>query len=192
MVTLVRTQIIGSLVTGGGMSTLAFEDPVSSEAAQVIVDAVATFWETLCTGLDEDVTFVPLGNPQRYAAATGELQQVFATDPGTPSAGIVSANAAPRASQGLIRWATDDIVDGRAIKGRTFVPGIPSAALTDLGGLSSTTQAAFTTAANDLITDTGNTLSVWHRPKNGVGGSSHLVTAASVWSELAVLRSRRD
>lgn len=192
MVTIIRTIIGGAAVTGGGVSTLAVMDPSDEGAVQGLVDDVAAFWTSLAVGLDSNVTFQVEGNPARYAAADGSLQQVFAADGSALITGGVSGQACPRASQALIRWQTEGIANNRVIKGRTFVPGVPAAALTDAGGLSADVVTQFTGVANTLIDNLVDQLVVWSRPRPGVPGSEHRVTSASVWDQLAVLTSRRD
>lgn len=192
MVTLLRTIIGGAAVTGGGISTLAFFDPGGDEEAQDMVGYVTDFWTSLAAGLDSNVTFEVEGNPRRYAAGTGALQEVFDASGSSVITGGVSGQACPRASQALIRWNTSDISGGRQVKGKTFIPGVPAAALTDAGGLSADVVTQFTTAASTLIDASGSLLVVWHRPVDGAGGSEHRVTNASVWDQLAMLTSRRD
>ena len=192
MVTLIRSVFTGAVVTGGGVSTLAFLDPVDDNEANLLLGYVRTFWDSIKDNLDEDVTVTVQPNPARYAAATGELQQIFGTSAHAPVTGIATGNAAPRASQALLRWRTSDIVNGRFVKGRTFIPGIASALITDAGALSATAITDITLAADALVQTSGSVVAVWHRPVNGAGGSEHIVTSVSVWDQFAVLRSRRD
>lgn len=192
MVTLFTTAISGPNVTGGGVCTLAFTDPVDDSAAENISDGVKQFWTDCASTLDNGVTFTVESNPRRYAAATGELQQIFSVAEQAPVSGSLSSSGVPRAAQALIRWSTADIVNGRAVKGRTFIPGLVSSTITDTGQLSQGAMDDLDAAAEAMITGSGGTLSVWHRPVDGAGGSEHLVTSASVWSQFAVLTSRRD
>lgn len=192
MVTLVKAAFSGPVVTGGGVGTLAFEDPVDDDAAVFLAATVTTFWASIAEDLDEDVEVQVLANIAQYTESTGTLERVWATPAGAPAVGGVSGSSVARASQALIRWRTDEIVGGRVLQGRTFIPGVPATALTDAGGLSALYQEAFKESADALIDDTGGVLEIWHRPQNGGGGSVGLVTAASVWDQLAVLRSRRD
>lgn len=192
MVTLIRTVIGGAAVTGGGVCTLAVSDPDDDSQAQAYLDNVEAFWTETAVALDSNVTFQVEGNPARYAASTGELQQIFSADGSGVITGGVSGQAVPRAAQALIRWHTADIVNGRSVRGRTFVPGIPASQLTDAGGLASDFVTQLRGEAEELLADTGGSLVVWHRPVNGAGGSEHLVTSASVWDQFAMLTSRRD
>lgn len=192
MVTLVRTLLSGAVVTGGGVSTLAFEDPADDETAGVILGEVKQFWDSLSVMLDSSLSYVVEGEPRRYAAIDGSLQQIFdAPSPGGGS-GSQAGNAVPRSSQVLIRWNTAEIINGRLLRGRTFVPGLMGTAITDTGLVATSQLTQIAAAANALIDQSGGTLSVWSRPRGSSGGQTGLVTSASTWEQFAVLRSRRD
>lgn len=192
MVTLVQTEITGAAVTGGGVASLYFEDPSSDADLDLCIEALNTFWGTLCQFLDDDVTFQVSSLQQRFAASTGALQEVFTRPGGSAQTGIVTGSTTPRATQALIRWRTSSVVGSRILQGRTYIPGIPTGAMTDTGLLNDTYIAGLQDAAEQLLSDTNNLLDIWHRPSGGAGGVAHLVTGVSIWNQFAVLRSRRD
>lgn len=193
MVTEIVTVITGAAVTGGGQSTLYFEDAGSDSQVEVYMDAVDDFWNTLCTNwLDDDVTFQVQGASRRLAASNGELQQIYSFDDRPQRTGSSGGNSVPRIAQALIRWRTNEIINGRLLRGRNFIPGIPSTALTDTGLLSPVLTAGITAAGEQLIVDVDTFLQVWHRPVNGAGGSAHTVTGVSTWEQFAMLHGRRD
>lgn len=192
MVTAFRTVIGGAAVVGGGICTLHTLDPSSGTQANDFATAVKNFWTEIAVGLTNDVTFQVQAGASRYAAATGELQQIFPTTAGALITGGVNTATIPRAAQALMRWATDDIVNGRQIRGRTFIPGVPATQVTDTGLLASAGATQYAGEGTELITELGSALVVWHRPVAGSGGSEHIVTSASVWDNLAMLTSRRD
>ena len=155
--------------------------------AEAARDAAEAFW----TSLVGDV----------YTAALGTLQgDVAQVDPVTGNTTAVFAGAdrtidfgggAPQswATQGLIRWRTGVYANGREIRGRTFIPAVP----TEMNGngapntpyINELTAAvaalmALQTAAGDLV--------VWSR----ANGSSPSVVSGTPWNQFAVLRSRRD
>jgi hypothetical protein len=192
VVTQIRTVIGGQAVVGGGVSTFHIVDLPDVGQVQTAVQHVIDFWTELAVGLTNDVTFQVQAGASRYAAATGELQQIFATTGSGVITGGVNTATIPRAAQGLIRWATDDIVNGRQVRGRTFIPGIPATQVTDTGLLSAAAITQYGGEANELLTALDALLVVWHRPNAEGPGSEHAVTSASVWDNLAVLTSRRD
>jgi hypothetical protein len=61
------------------------------------------------------------------------------------------------------------------------------------GGLDPNYQSQITAAAFNLLSGDGDfVLKLWHRPKNGAGGSSSYINSASCSAKVAVLKSRRD
>lgn len=193
MVLEVVTTITGSAVTGGGQSTMYFEDADADAEIELCLDAVDTFWDTLTLNwLDDDVTFQVMGTVKELVDSTGVLQNIHVFDDRDPHTGSSGGNSVPRIAQALIRWRTDDIINGRLLRGRNFIPGIPSTALTDTGLLSPVLTAGITAAGEQILSDTNSLLDVWHRPKNGAGGSRHLVTGVSTWEQFAMLHGRRD
>jgi len=117
--------------------------------------------------------------------------QVIGTDPITPASGASTASggACPPTTQGLLRWRTGVYVAGREIRGRTFIP-IPSETDNDAGGVPrSAYRSGVLSAANTLLTaaSAAGDLVVY----SPTHGQSAPVSSASVWTEWAVLRSRR-
>jgi hypothetical protein len=120
-----------------------------------------------------------------------------ATVPGTGSGAVCTAQGC------MVSWTTDEIADGRAVKGRTF--GVPSAAgVFGTDGLLAASQVGFlNTGANALIAANPKYV-VWHRPKKGpkpVGGGPRPIIRTGGWAPItgklvarkaAVLTSRRD
>ena len=118
--------------------------------------------------------------------ATGALISESPFSP-TPVA-IVGTNAGqplPDAVAGLIRWNTGVIVNGRFLKGRTFLPGL-SVGLMQAGNFAGTGLATLNTAAANLVAG-AITPVVWSRT-NGV---AQVFTSGSVWAEASTQRRRR-
>jgi len=103
---------------------------------------------------------------------------------------VLAGEAVPDASQGLMRWSTGTIIDGRFVQGRTFIPGVSTSRVSQ-ANLNAATQSAWNAAAVTLIAANVG-LSVWHRPVGGAGGFSAVVDGGTAWSEFAVLRRRRS
>lgn len=98
----------------------------------------------------------------------------------------------PSATQGLVNWRTNDFVDGRRVRGRTFIPGLTEGASGLSGTLTGTSLTTIQTAATAYADAAGNPAVVWHRPSAEGPGSIHNIVTATVGSKFAVLRSRRD
>lgn len=122
--------------------------------------------------------------------ATGTLVGFWGDSNTKSGVGTLSGQPVPNASQVLLRWRTSDIVNGRLLQGRTFVPGLATASL-DAGQLAAAAVTAFQAGQAALLAAVPGDLQVWHRPKGGSPGAAHTVTSAATWSELATQRRRR-
>lgn len=97
------------------------------------------------------------------------------------------------ASGAVVNWNTQDYINGRRVRGRTFLVPLSTEAYDTNGDLTGETLTAIRDGANALVTAVLNApLCVWHRPVNGAGGSAHVVSSATVPDMAAILRSRRD
>lgn len=115
-----------------------------------------------------------------------------ASDPVTVVEGN-GGNSYSAPSGGLVSWNTGTVVNGRRLRGRTFVVPLATAAYQEDGTLTPVAVAALEDAAEALIGDgSGPQLVVWSRPNNGGAGATGVVTGYRVPDLAAVLRSRRD
>ena len=151
--------------------------------------ALNTFLGTIDAGLANTIGWVIRTSGREMDDASGNLTGVWGHSTAYTGAGGGTGEPVPDASQALFRWATDHIVNGRFLKGRTFIPGVVAAAVVN-GNMAAGTQNDFTAAGQALIDDAVQ-LAVWHRPVAGAGGVAWTADTCSVWSELAVLRRRR-
>lgn len=187
-----RVQVIwtGDQAVGGGVSQLFFQGVDADAQSQV--DAVQDFLDALQPTISAGTRYRIDPEVARFNPADGNLVALNPVTVEPEKPGLNNSSALPRSTQGLIRWRTGSIVNNRTVQGRFFVPGmvinnnqtpgIPTA------GFTGPAQAA----ANLLVADPSAQLAVWSRPRPGFLGSEHTVVSASVWTEWAVLRSRRD
>lgn len=95
----------------------------------------------------------------------------------------------PQNSCLLVKYATEGVVANRRVQGKTFLPGLTTAAL-DNGEVLEAFRTDFTTRFSVLINEG---FGVWSRPiEGGRAGSFHQVNAVSVWKEWAQLGRRRS
>lgn len=188
MATIMRVRTVFQGVAGAPYySNHYFTDDATLSTAQDAIDAVDTFWTALSGNLTNAMTWNVEGTVARIDDVTGALNGQWA---GVANAGVggSAGEIIPRVAQGLVRWLTPNVVGGRMLRGRTFIPGV----LESINTVSGVPTAAFVTllatAGNALIADAGNELRVWSRTH----GVSHPATAALGWTEWASLRSRRD
>jgi hypothetical protein len=122
--------------------------------------------------------------------ATGVLTGVWSDGTSYTGTGARTVEPLADASQLLIQWRTDHIVEGRFLQGRTYIPGLSTEYVTS-GNVSPDTVTALGVVVQDLV-DAAVQLCVWHRPQEDSLGVAWAVDTATVWNELAVLRRRRN
>lgn len=172
------------------LSTMYFDE--SAGTAQNAATAVGAFWAEVDGQLSNLVNWQTEADVSLIDTDTGVLQGVISTSPVNGS-GSLSTEALGWVTQGLIRWRTGSIINGRSLRGRTFIPGLTSTGLDD-GQMSAIQQGVLNTAASNLISSINATLQIWHRP-NPVGsstGDAGDVLTGTTWPSYAELRTRRD
>jgi len=199
----IRTVLAGW--TGGpGLNTFYFQEPgtISQPTDGVAVcGRVRAFWNAVGPYFPAAMTAQVQGTIDTIDPATGQITwQDSVTAPAVVT-GTSGTNFLPTQCMILLKLGTSQFVNGRRVVGRSF--------LGPIGRLVS--EAA--TPANVVvtaITTAGTTMKgtappyeqvVWHRPvyTGPVGarvlvtpGSAHAVTAVTVGTKYASLRSRRD
>lgn len=172
-----------------GTTTMYFD----SEALELgdLLTGLDNFWHRVVTmgdtssgGLRSGLTITLENEIPIVDIATGAVVD-FQTIGETHSyAGNGTAEPLPPATQMLIEWKTNTVAGGRRIRGRTFIGGLTEDHSTD--GVPATVPAG-------IVQDEADTLSA---ESMGIYSPTHHVaagpTGALVWSQFAVLRSRRD
>lgn len=180
-----------------GYTNLYYANPV---ADNLPLAAIETFFTTIKAYFPTgSVTQVP--NQGDYiedttGQITGQWAQSGPLPIGNTGTGVYSG-----ASGALVHWHTDGIVDGRRVRGRTFLVPLVSGVYDAGGTIASNVLSAIQAAANNLVAAEGADLAVWSRPREADPeatppkaarlGSSWNVTAAAVPDLAAVMRSRR-
>lgn len=156
--------------------------------AVALANATTGLWEDIAPFVNAQLTAVVPNEVTRVDPATGEAIGLFAVNgDSVPMTG--AAEALPWATQGLVRIRTAVYAGGREIRGRCFVPG-PTQDSND-GGVptevyTSSIQSRFETFGGAAAPAGGIGV---YSPTNRIFAPGNLF---SVWSEWAVLRSRRD
>lgn len=177
-----------TMASGGGkVSVMYFDDTLAVTDQRA---AIGTLFGAVDAFLDTSVSWVVDTSGREINAATGALTGSWGDGTPRSGSGASSGQSVPDAAQVLLQWHTDDIVNGRFIRGRTFVPGLSTLFVTD-GNLGAAQLTTIATAANAFDNDPLAGFGIWHRPVLGAGGSFHSATASDVWAEFAVLRRRR-
>jgi hypothetical protein len=125
---------------------------------------------------------------EQTGAITGSWSEAAQTAiVGTGSGAYAAASGAH------INWRTATLVNGRRLKGRTFLVPLYGGAYDSDGTIAATVLTDLRTNLATLVAAVGGGLQVvWHRPVNGANGSIGDMTSADIPDKAAVLRSRRD
>ena len=166
-----------------GFSVMHSGDALAS--AQAAADAVEDWLNALSPYIAAAQSFQVDPEAEEVDPVTGNVTGVASVTTITQT-GDFSVAPVPQAAQALVRWRTGEYVAGREIRGRTFIPGIAGSQTSTTGELVPATLAGMQTASTAFLTASGH--GIWS-PKNG---QFELALTASVWSEFAVMRSRRD
>lgn len=182
-------QWSGAQIRGQAVTVLHY-DGSSSPApptAGEIGGAFGPFMGNFPSGVS--VTFPGTGDT--IEDTTGALVGTWSTGASVTTTGGGVATAAAGVGA-VVTWNTGGIVNGRRLRGRTFLVPLCTAAYANDGTLSDTSYSALQTFAAALMA-TGP-LAVWHRPTTAGGsdGNSYGVTAYRARDKVAMLKSRRD
>lgn len=180
----VRTVMTGVVGTPWYNNLNFFGD--TEAQAESAVARVEDFWQTLSEAICTPITGVIEPEVSIFDAGTGQTTGVWATNGGS-FAGIATGEMLPPVVQGLIRLRTGFYINGRALTGKVFVPGLAEVYSED-GVLSNAGQTILNGAAGLLLTEGTSELRVYSR----TNGASVAVDSAQAWNQFAVLRSRRD
>jgi hypothetical protein len=195
----VRTVFTGPAGTPW-LSTMYFSSGGLQSDADAAVVSVGAFWNAVDAGMSSTVSWSTEPDVADIDLATGELETSWSTTPQTGS-GASAGDMLPTLAQALVRWRTPGVVNGRRVRGRTFVPGVTEA-FAAAGRPIAAYLTTLNTAAAALIADANSQFVIWSRPFESDpddpddpptrAGTQHVVSSGTAWSEFASMRSRRD
>lgn len=204
IVGIVRTEWSGT--SGGpGLTQMAVLGAAGGDwnpnGAQAAVNAVRAFWAGITAHLPDELRLLVSPVVDTYDRATGDLfsSHTAATAPATV-AGTSTAGYAGGAGV-KVTWNTNQIRDGRRVRGSTFIVPIAGSVWTANGNIGTVAATAINNAATQLINDlnTGSTpLGIWSRPREATetrearAGFATEVVSGNVGNKSAILRGRRD
>ena len=185
----------GSSGAPGLMTWYGRQDTVENQAgadlaAQRLNDAIALAHNLI----PHTCTFTGVATVDQLDHTTGALTGQFAVAPWSVTGDVSQDGYLPPANQIVLSFSTGDFVNGRRVRGHSFLGPIwsPNA---DIDGTLTATALTRAQAVAAKWNDSGATAVhavVWHRPVGGSGGSIHDITGTSVKDKFGVLRSRRD
>lgn len=163
------------------------EDASSALAAHI---AVATFWNSARAVISDAFTYTVQQQVDQLSLL-GELIGSFTVSNVASAIGQDAGDDMPYQTQGLVRWITPTFLDGRRLKGRTFIPG-PTETQNANGVPVSGYLSALNSAASAYASSSSNPV-VWadHSDETPPFGATGPIDAGVAVSSWAVLRSRR-
>lgn len=174
-----------------GTSTFAFDDVAMS------LTALKDFYGLLAGILPTPGTIQVQNSGPVVDDTTGDLVSLW-SETGVAQTNCSNASAYAAGVGAVVRWDTGQVVDGRLLRGHTYVLPIYGGAYDTDGTLSSSQRTLIQNTATTTVAAYTGKLKVWHRPKKDPvshavirAGSSSFVTGATVPDRVAVLRSRR-
>lgn len=176
-----------------GYSNFHFTENPTGDTGSVIRAQVRQFFVALNQLLPGSVTINISPTIEIFDETTGLLTG-YETDPeqldpvnGTGTGSFSGPSGA------VINWLTSTVVNGRRLRGRTFIVPLRSTAYEDDGTLGANIIGDLNEAASVLSgPDFESTFCIWSRPQGGGTGAVGPVIGHQVPDMAAVLRSRRD
>lgn len=183
--------------TGGpGYTNLYFLNPEEPTLAirNTTATRVKAWFDALKVMMPSVVTIQFPTEMDEIDTATGDLTNTLPIDTIANAVGTqVGTYSAPTGA--CVNWATGQIVNGRRLRGRTFLVPLAGSIFQSDGTLNDANRTTMVTASTTLCSFQDNlVLAIWHRPTTpgGTDGVAAQVSSASVTDKAAVLRSRRD
>lgn len=176
-----------------GYSTFHFQGSSPGSGAEGERSRVRAFFAAFSQDLAGGTTITVLPTIQVYDEATGMMTGLIDdTTTLTPVAAPTTGNYAGP-SGGMVQWNTGTVVNGRLLRGRTFLVPLGTTAYDNTGTLATATIGRINTGASELSgAGFASGFGVWSRPQSGGTGAFAEVNGHRVPDKVVVLRSRRD
>lgn len=190
----VRVLWSGTGMTGDGASVFhGRTDGVATTgaAAQSLADRVREFFNGVKGVMAPGITWTFSNEVTELDTTTGVLLGVHTVTPPISLSSTGTPANYSRAAGARVDWNTSAIVNGRRLRGRTYLVPVAGGSLDSTGTLGTSAIATITTAATAYC-NTG----VFTSARPGVWSRTHGILAdalsGSVDDRTSVLRSRRD
>lgn len=189
MATISRISCVWQQWPGAPGVTQFYADDAAT--LQDVVDDIRAFFEAIKALLPSGLTISVPGNGDNLNDVTGQISGAWSVGV-TPTVVTCTGVGAYAGNAGaVVHWLTGGTINGRRVRGRTFLVPLINTAYDTSGSISTAALATLQTAANGLVTGSGGDLVVWHRPTNFAGGSSFQWNGNRIPDLAVSLRSRR-
>lgn len=188
MATLNRLRVTwtGSPVVGPGLTTFYFTSPDMSG----IPDAVASFFDDANGFYPSGITWTIPDSGDQLESTTGALVGSWTATGGTTINSSSTAGWVLGVGARVV-WETGGIVNGRRIRGSTFLVPLAKDRFDTDGTLTTAAISGLDSVAGALFTAADGHLVIWSRPRGGGDSGVSPVTNVRVPDQVSWLRSRR-
>lgn len=144
-----------------------------------VTAGIRTFFNSIIGNLPSTTNIQVDGSGDTIDDLTGTINGAWAATatPAVVTGGVSGAYARPAGL--VVNWNTSLIVNGRRLRGRTFVVPVGSGGLQTDGTIATTYLGTVTTAAG-VLAGAAEPIRIWHRPVGGTNGLSEAVDSATV------------
>jgi Rieske Fe-S protein len=190
---------------GPGITQMYVEDigsaALTQSQAQTAVNAMRTFWNALITLLPDELVLTVQPVVDQYDPQEGTLQGTITAATAPASVGGTSTAGYSMAAGFKVNLQTNNIRNGRRVRGSIFVVPASSSAYSNVGTIASATRTTINSAAATMLSTivTANmNIIVWGRPlRDDQGallrnGTVNYVQSLETNEKSAILRGRRD
>lgn len=154
--------------------------------------SLAAFFENMKTWLPQNVKIQVPTSGDTLEDTTGIIESSWSTAAIPLVTGTnTQAYAAPAGIH--YNWITNDFINGRRVRGKTFIVPMSSACFDNDGSLTSTIVTQVGTVGDLFMTAVEDNLLIYHRPAKGThaGGKACRVVGYNFRDRASVLTSRR-
>lgn len=180
-----RIDLSGAAVVGASVMTL-----YSNATGSGLPAAAKTWLTNSAANFPANLTFTIPNGGDLINETTGALTGSWSDGGG----GTVVGSGVGGFAIGVgarVQWTTTGITNGRRVRGTTFLVPLMSGSFDVDGRIRAATITSLNTPLQAFLTGMAGHLTVWSRPVPGRAGTHHDVTAASIPTSPATLRSRR-
>jgi hypothetical protein len=201
------TAIWNGFTGAPGYSKFRFAELAGASALNAAGAAVRAFFQAdighLLTGWSIQVQ----GIVQHHDVATGNLmgEAVMTTVPAASNGAVANTTVWAGGTGYVVNWTTGAVINGKKVRGRTFMVPITSTAFSNDGTVISSLITTMQSAGQALIADASTELVVWSKlwdkkpgeapagvPPKQIGGALASVNGCLIPDRAAQLRTRRS
>ena len=181
----VRAEISGPMVVGPASSTFYFDS-----AGSGFVTSLLAFYDAIKNQLANGLIINIANSGELIDDATGDLAGTYTDGTGGTVTGG-GLNSYVVGVGGVVEWATNGTTNNRRVVGRTFLVPMDTGSIVGAGQVVGAARTIVDGAASTFLTNGGQHMRIWTRPKPGVAGKSSAVTSGALSPNISWLRSRR-